>query len=1110
MSETIVIESNRQISYRSTIEAEQTALINDTNTTPKSEYPNHEWTTFIENGVKLNVGDRLNIEASMINTRGSPEETMEFSGGQSKIGDNPLVDNVVELSYAFYINNRQQFNFNYPKVGHTIDFRWNGPNYGEPAMFDRTKFTPLDPYQTPTGTDVQNFAYFIKNYPYEKLEGFSNNNASPPITTFLTDGLLTKCRIDMAGSGPQKLYKTLTWWEGPTNIAINHDTSKLSNFLAITPVALEVSEGFNSPATVGEYLTGQFHNRSGAADNWDVSEVQGGAYNIDATSGQMFFKPRATITDQTYITTPTSTGSLLYGRSRGFWNATFDGEKTSASPPVAIPVGSNYSINQGQNIYWANVMCGDIRKTHSLMNWRKLALNPKAATAFNGAETDSAILAETNTFSGFDWINSQGVADFGYEVCLLDSGLQSTTIEGFTYSDWTGTPPTVSHYTTQADTEMLAMGDGECIVLNVIANLKNIVIFKETFRTGSYQNSATNPIVKYSPSSGNNNNVSWNQRINFQVGRTDDEYSGGFSQQNMNLVNPRVAAYVYAEGGPPEPITGLPNSYQLFANHNYDGKSQTNFALTKRLIQNPVVFAGGNDNMLNWTENRSYEIPLYTTMRKEFDPRDPSFVLTLPPNSLFSFQNTSGNYFPIREFGIAPPPNIGWDTDLSGYPALVVVYYAEGQAPYTSMIDVPFISVICSHQVGIDEYDIKIPLPIVGEIFGVSKSLMDNSFSKPISTMKTDASSPYEKGPPIKPLYPAGTAPQDYMPYCYIGADNPLIKFDPDFSRFSIESLHTATRTGNGIFQLIEATRNTEFAQTNILMQSTECMISGIDNLGAPVDFLRVEQAIFPNPSISSQAGIGIIGLRIPTVSQIENGYLVSTNKGSYDLIPIYVNRPNQFNGCLLSKMGFELEQIVSTWGLQQNEFNKYNATKFVGYPNGVISKTNNMVYPLTTNAFISSSLMLSTTTNIAQYPMENLAGIRPNQEETNGDSDKIIALNLPSKLDYSYLVVYSDIVPNVKYYGGANGEQTIPALTYISRNYSTGDFFYSFSTDWSTVIDKSYVLSHFTVSIRLPNGKPAPVSDNSSIIFKVVKPKILPPQIIEPEKEIKKEKEKK
>ena len=62
-----------------------------------------------------------------------------------------------------------------------------------------------------------------------------------------------------------------------------------------------------------------------------------------------------------------------------------------------------------------------------------------------------------------------------------------------------------------------------------------------------------------------------------------------------------------------------------------------------------------------------------------------------------------------------------------------------------------------------------------------------------------------------------------------------------------------------------------------------------------------------------------------------------------------------------------------------------------------------------------------------------------------------------------------------------------------MARAYSTGDFFHGFSTSWEYTVDNSYVLSDITVDIRLPDGRPAALDENSAVIFKVTKAKAMP-----------------
>ena len=86
------------------------------------------------------------------------------------------------------------------------------------------------------------------------------------------------------------------------------------------------------------------------------------------------------------------------------------------------------------------------------------------------------------------------------------------------------------------------------------------------------------------------------------------------------------------------------------------------------------------------------------------------------------------------------------------------------------------------------------------------------------------------------------------------------------------------------------------------------------------------------------------------------------------------------------------------------------------------------------------------------------------------------------------------NIINNVDYFGGPHGNSKLPAIAYITRNYSTGDFFFSTQSDYSFVADNTYIISRVITDIRLPNGDPAPIDGNSSIIYKIVKGKAMPP----------------
>lgn len=137
-----------------------------------------------------------------------------------------------------------------------------------------------------------------------------------------------------------------------------------------------------------------------------------------------------------------------------------------------------------------------------------------------------------------------------------------------------------------------------------------------------------------------------------------------------------------------------------------------------------------------------------------------------------------------------------------------------------------------------------------------------------------------------------------------------------------------------------------------------------------------------------------------------------------------------------------------------------------------------------------------NSTANLKQLPadesltMFSLGGNSfSNESIATVDSDSLIADNLPSKFNYSYLVIYSDIVGQTSnFITGSNLQITTPAIGYMTRNYSSADFMYSFDSDFNYIADRSFLLNNFNVEIRQPNGKLANIENNSTIIFKIVK----------------------
>jgi len=275
-----------------------------------------------------------------------------------------------------------------------------------------------------------------------------------------------------------------------------------------------------------------------------------------------------------------------------------------------------------------------------------------------------------------------------------------------------------------------------------------------------------------------------------------------------------------------------------------------------------------------------------------------------------------------------------------------------------------------------------------------------------------------------------------------------------------------------------------------------------IDWLTPPscMPYAYIEAEKVPYPTISAQAGIGIVGISIPTTTNI----VYKLTNSDYQL----------FEGTLLDKMGFSLNQFLPLTGQVQTQLNHTLFNKFTG-PNAPLGLAyNNLCFPITTQAQISSSITpaLNNGFGIIQenvpitapvdlaMPFYRLGMLIPTGA-TTGTSESMFAERLPQKLTFPYLVCRSNIMTPtaLQYIGGTNGQQMLPAIAYLMTNYATNDFFYISRSDLVFTVQRPYVLTEIKTSIHLPNGQLADnvLDGNSAVIYRIdfAKPTLDPKQ---------------
>ncbi len=1108
-SNTIIIESNRQIAYNEVRKAQSNEA--GVGGYMEDEALPNKWKTFLPTGQQINTGDALSLEAAMINSVGGGDEVMEFVGETGETYRNKKIDDSrMRLELGFYVNNIYQFAFNLPKVSHRIQTNMYVFDYGGP-LWDAEGFPAAN---TPAKQAVQAWYIWNDQYPNDAIEGFSHDDKADRTYTYISKGnfgdedyvrgALSKPNNQSFNPSTQRYYVGQSEWDGPFYAAlITEGESENVSYAAYGSNAdLEVPQGFSTPAAVAERLTSQLHQRFGDAASWDNKNTTTEEFSIDA-DGAIFRKAMPGITDTTFQTFPAAAGDPFIRRANAGvngvegWAAAFKGEKSGGT---AVPRGTNYNLVQGRRVFWSNILCGNMPSWTSISFFLpELAHFIFIADAANPySPSNEKILYTGNIDKGAGDLRtgeSKKIGQLGCFPCLLDNpkpgptataaitnnlAVLSTDV-GTTTSPNTAKRPIVGFPT-------WGLENGHIIPINMIFQDNALNILTKALNNLSVVDANSNSENPLSQEFMESIRCPW------VLGRIDDEATQSAANRIIYLPNPNLSyeksinsQYFQDTCNPKGSVSnGKAYSLDMSLPSNTNRATATDepriFGLDRdnSTIMNIDIYRYGNAQKYTAEHAFNNTIEGATNLYPHFTD---SLFQTCPPNkdkiyleSLYRLITPINGNINVRGLGVIP------------------VFYKEGAAPDPTLVNVPFIGLISSGK----DSGVILPLPSIGEYFGPgSPSLTQNLLAKIVTTQKTDVGT--------YPQFSAGDEcdPQKYMPYIYMGSSDSLIDFDSGYSRFTISKFHTSTRQGNGPFQDIDEVANNQPETENMLVYSQEAALCSIDGIDTPVNYKAQIAIPNPQPVISSQAGVGILKVFA----------FLQDNLPIEKSLSVEINNlfPQQFENTLLYKCGFTIEQLIPIFGLQNNEFNRGNYNRFLGFKNiNPYDKQTNMVKPFTTNAYISAAVIPSLAQGIRVKPSDaaatapasnpvpsaNLGALIAKQATTDSNSDLLIAYNMPQKLDYPYLVVYTDIVRNPSYYGGPTGHQKLQAIAYITRNYAEGDFFYSFATSWNYTADTDYVITDITTDIRLPDGRPAPIDKNSSVIYKVVKPQAMPPPI--------------
>ena len=337
----IIIESNRRSAQDEFGEARATEGLYEGSDIAQFG-SNHRWMTHIPDGLRLNVGDTINLESSMINAVGGGDNVIEITGLTGRLSEQggAIKDNKAALDMAFYVANTQQFNFNLPKQRHQTCYDLTKTRYGSYA----NTYGAFGPIAAPPGSSLNNQDFYTweKSYPFQTPEGCVvnlqvDNSTSlgyvyntiniPPNNSEYNEYLPSLS----SGSRRTFLPNEKRFYIGSKNFTGCHYVSEQATIPGSTdtywyslenswdflrnPIDFELEQGFITPAALGAKLTEYLHQREGNADDFQEEKEEAVIFDMGRNNADEF---KATqnlgITDKANLVIPSAVGKPMYNK----------------------------------------------------------------------------------------------------------------------------------------------------------------------------------------------------------------------------------------------------------------------------------------------------------------------------------------------------------------------------------------------------------------------------------------------------------------------------------------------------------------------------------------------------------------------------------------------------------------------------------------------------------------------------------------------------------------------------------------------------------------------------------------------------------------------------
>ena len=384
-----------------------------------------------------------------------------------------------------------------------------------------------------------------------------------------------------------------------------------------------------------------------------------------------------------------------------------------------------------------------------------------------------------------------------------------------------------------------------------------------------------------------------------------------------------------------------------------------------------------------------------------------------------------------------------------------------------------------------------------------------------------------------KPLETSCDSIMRYATQLYIGANNPKLSYDPESNRFSFEQLHTPTNVSNDDWvagnPLLAAEYPIRDNQSQIVYKinpkiprkgfSPEFMPYGTTDIEVGQPF---KSDLENDPDkIKSVEKLNRFMVHRPNFA-IQQSTVFDSHGGVY--IDGWGFDEDSWDGCLWDIMGFTYEQlngkatpnnVLTQRTTNKNTIHTYRLTTScdivaTDMKNRVMNPyeagffTNQLSLPMTllnwkvndtSDANVSYRLQGIASNIMGEYHMS--VKVFPQfMQPTN--SLKITADGLCKAMLRPYFNIHSSIISDPNSIGGGKYSvgSVLPIMAVCNKYSAQGDYFFG-SSDLNFTITKKQVFSDIVTEIRNPDGTLADVDRGCAVIYKIIRKKAAPVNII-------------